>query len=1325
MNIQYLKAIVASDEAKRRQYERRGGKILTSSFRDAVNEFIFNPSQPFESILFRLNTLFHHAYVSVLPLYREVAKEGVQYGKEAVLAVNARDRRDVTYKALGFNITVNWAQADQNVIDWLDAGNSFSSPYFSLVESAMFSSNENWLRREYRKFVNGEQDLSTTQNTLILRVFSRERADRIIRTNVTDIWAGGQQEAYRVSGTSRNQWLTRFDERVCPICSRLHGRTVTVGEEFIPLVTRPPAHVSCVLPDTLISFPFGVTAAFKSFYSGEVIEITLGSGRVLTCTKNHPILTINGVVSADTLTEGMNVFTSADSEWSVSSISPYNNHVPTQAQEVFSTLEKSSMLGSVRMPITAEYFYGDGRFMDCNIDVVYTDSFLLRNQIANINKIVGENSFSSRCFDQSFFKRDSTFSFNRYRSGGTFDSGVGCDNSLFPFLFGHIFPTNDHAFSTSSGRVTDTFELFHDYTTRNRQISSHLLDRNTGLVNRDEIFNRRDRISTGVGWASDNVILSQNSTNSSGANFVNVSNLFNRFSANIQSDNIVLIKRFNYTGHVYTFQSEMRESPVYISNTVLSNNCRCFLAPVSLSDEELAELIGGKGPSTILVRPKIETTTVEDIQKPRREKPAEKPVEDVAEVEEEEEETFEDLTPLVETDTIVTWGKEPQFDGIYYNGAKIESIEPGFWEGKEDTIEEPDLPKDTRISTGVVIVEKDGRVWVVEPTNHFGGYEHTFPKGGLEKDLTAQQNALKEVYEETGLSVELTGLLGDYEGTTGTTRYYVGKRNGGAPWDSDWETEKVKLVPIDQLEGLLNVQRDKNILTDLRKYLGMDVDVTETVPDEIPDISKLKKIKRLGGSTGATLYEDDFGNKYVVKYGDSEQHIRSEYLADELYRSFGANVPEARLFDSGNKVYKVARYVEGTLLSDLEGEEFESARKELQKHFATDALLGSWDVVGLDLDNIIVDPDGKVWRIDNGGSLLYRAQGGPKNLTGYMDELWSMRSEKINPSSFRIFGDTDYRDIYSQLKEIKRTGLEKISISTDREVTDILKKRLSHVDDLIQIYDTFKDDTFSTDYIDSFSEQNTWIQSTGLSDALPKTLQPLAPGLSELWDENGREFDRLRDTEDDEGNRISGNYRRFLEELTNRYDLHTRYGLTDWFMAQGESSWSGGSRAIKQTLEQLRPGNYFTYEEPDEWEREKRQKQMERFLDKFTFEDRKRFMAAIHAYTYEVMRRTNVGNQKDGKVLLYRTESDFVIIHYDVRMNQPTFIKRGALESFSLYNPIIVEGNHVTEQWVPFHRIFAPYFFGTDKTIFLNDYENEMLVLSDGVETVWTEDLRY
>jgi ADP-ribose pyrophosphatase YjhB (NUDIX family) len=127
-------------------------------------------------------------------------------------------------------------------------------------------------------------------------------------------------------------------------------------------------------------------------------------------------------------------------------------------------------------------------------------------------------------------------------------------------------------------------------------------------------------------------------------------------------------------------------------------------------------------------------------------------------------------------------------------------------------VSEPPLPPLTVGLTrgaGVIIREPDGRVWLVKPTGGFGGYDHTFPKGRADKDLTLQATAMKEAFEETGLQVEITGFAGDVLRSTSLARYYFARRVGGTPVDAGWEAEGVTLAPPDELNKYLNTSVDR------------------------------------------------------------------------------------------------------------------------------------------------------------------------------------------------------------------------------------------------------------------------------------------------------------------------------------------------------------------------------------------------------------------------------------------------------------------------------------------------------------------------------------
>lgn len=164
--------------------------------------------------------------------------------------------------------------------------------------------------------------------------------------------------------------------------------------------------------------------------------------------------------------------------------------------------------------------------------------------------------------------------------------------------------------------------------------------------------------------------------------------------------------------------------------------------------------------------------------------------------------------------TVLPGGKLPsELNGIAlapWSDAPSTKAEWRHVDGMKHDLDEPPLAlaPGKKAASGIVIEEPDGRVWLVAPTNRFGGYHASFPKGNAEADLPLQANAIKEVFEELGLKVEITGLLGDYARTTTVARLYTGKRVGGTPADMGWESQAVHLVPKADLYRYLNMHTD-------------------------------------------------------------------------------------------------------------------------------------------------------------------------------------------------------------------------------------------------------------------------------------------------------------------------------------------------------------------------------------------------------------------------------------------------------------------------------------------------------------------------------------
>jgi ADP-ribose pyrophosphatase YjhB (NUDIX family) len=125
-------------------------------------------------------------------------------------------------------------------------------------------------------------------------------------------------------------------------------------------------------------------------------------------------------------------------------------------------------------------------------------------------------------------------------------------------------------------------------------------------------------------------------------------------------------------------------------------------------------------------------------------------------------------------------------------------------------------------ASGAVVVEADGRVWVVSPTNKPFGYMNTFPKGKIDTKphMSLRATALKEVFEESGLQIALTGVLCDSVRDTSVTRYYLGRRIGGNPAAMDWESQAVHLVPMAILTEFASHPNDQSVINALQTKGG-------------------------------------------------------------------------------------------------------------------------------------------------------------------------------------------------------------------------------------------------------------------------------------------------------------------------------------------------------------------------------------------------------------------------------------------------------------------------------------------------------------------------
>jgi len=136
----------------------------------------------------------------------------------------------------------------------------------------------------------------------------------------------------------------------------------------------PPFHPNCVLPDTEVDLP-PFQSVMRAWYDGDIVEVVADGGSILTVTANHPLLTLSGWKRAAEINEGdYLVGTSAGKSLFVD---PNVDHVVPTAKDVFDAAMVSGKMVAGSVPASPAHLHGDGKSVDGQISVVATDGGLV------------------------------------------------------------------------------------------------------------------------------------------------------------------------------------------------------------------------------------------------------------------------------------------------------------------------------------------------------------------------------------------------------------------------------------------------------------------------------------------------------------------------------------------------------------------------------------------------------------------------------------------------------------------------------------------------------------------------------------------------------------------------------------------------------------------------------------------------------------------------------------------------------------------------------------------------------------------------------------
>lgn len=165
----------------------------------------------------------------------------------------------------------------------------------------------------------------------------------------------------------------------------------------------------------------------------------------------------------------------------------------------------------------------------------------------------------------------------------------------------------------------------------------------------------------------------------------------------------------------------------------------------------------------------------------------------------------------------------------------------------------------------VVAVIQDGKILLTQRED----FEvWCLPGGGVEPGESAAQAAVREAYEETGVEVELTGLvgvysrLGGYEDVHGIL--FRGKPVGGEPRTQPGETIAVDYFPGDDLPAPLLFGYRQRII-DAIGGVGGSVAWVQKVEFSIKGVNNRHELYDKAAQSG--LDKQEFYQRYIKDHG--------------------------------------------------------------------------------------------------------------------------------------------------------------------------------------------------------------------------------------------------------------------------------------------------------------------------------------------------------------------------------------------------------------------------------------------------------------------------
>lgn len=403
----------------------------------------------------------------------------------------------------------------------------------------------------------------------------KHRLDNIFRTNIQGAYGRGRWYQQQENKVER-PYLMRDginDIRQRDSHRKMDGVVRHIDDPFWNEF-YPPDGYRCFLPDTAISGD--IQGVIMRSYKGIAVELTTHSGQTFRATASHPVLTERGWVRLDSVNIGDNIlrYSRPVDGGNINGLMGQinNNQAVTTAKDLFNTFFRKALTigGSASLKF-------DSNITNGKIDIDISDNGLLLNVSTNIFEGIKQvgftrsditavsggfipNSASNICtaINDAVLSKDSAnipeAAIKSLCSAALADIGCGVEFDDFSFEF--VVNSVSRSPSSTELALDTTSRLFDDLPLSRFRLG--LSSESDAMLN--EVASNA--------WSSDAGLFSY---------------LIDTHSSEVFSDPVVDVREFDFSGHVYDFQSS---ESLLSSDSIITHNCRCIARSLTKSQAE-------------------------------------------------------------------------------------------------------------------------------------------------------------------------------------------------------------------------------------------------------------------------------------------------------------------------------------------------------------------------------------------------------------------------------------------------------------------------------------------------------------------------------------------------------------------------------------------------------------------------------------------------------------------------------------------------------------------------------------------------------------------